>query len=215
MLKLETPFRPVLLSPVEIRRVAAASRIRRSGRFSLTVTLTGLRCSELRGLRWRDVNMPDATLRVVDSKSEEGRRLIAIPQALVDELERHYQRTVFKGDDERVFTTRACGKWWVDQQGRAFREALAAASIDKRPPRHDARHGALTAMARNGSANVVLQHVAGHSSMQITRKYIHLARTVFPHDAELLAARQPSTGLSTDLTEPQVTSADLNGSSKR
>jgi integrase len=119
----------------------------------LVVNLTGLRCSELQELRWRDVNMLEATLRVVDSKSEEGRRLIAIPQALVDELERHYQLTVFKGMNERVFCSATGGRWWVDEYGTAFRNALKAAGIDKRPRRlHDGRHGALTGMAANGSS---------------------------------------------------------------
>jgi hypothetical protein len=61
---------------------------------------------------------------------------------------------------------------------------------------------------------VAIMHVAGHASMATTQKYLHLAGTVFREDAERLEARQLSTELSTGLTEPQVTSADLNGSSK-
>ncbi|MFL5944590.1 MAG: hypothetical protein ACJ74D_07640 [Gaiellaceae bacterium] len=51
------------------------------------------------------------------------RRTLAIPPLLLDELERHYQRTTFKGDDERVFTSRTGGKWWVDRYGPAFKKA--------------------------------------------------------------------------------------------
>ena len=59
----------------------------------LTLVLTGLRASEFRRLRWRDVSLVEKVLRVVDSKSESGIRSIAIPSALAEELTRHYQRT--------------------------------------------------------------------------------------------------------------------------
>jgi integrase/recombinase XerC len=175
----------------------------------LTVTLTGLRCSELQELRWRDVSLTERTLRIVDSKSESGRRLVAIPPTLAVELEQHYGRTTFKGDDERVFTSRSGGKYWVERYGPAFKKALEAAEVDKRPRRlHDGRHGALTGMAANGSSPVAIMHVAGHASMATTKKYLHLAGTVFRDDAERLEARQLSTKLSTDLSEPQRISDD-------
>ncbi len=47
----------------------------------LTFMLTGLRRSELHALRWGHVNLVEGTLRVVESKSEEGERLIALPAA--------------------------------------------------------------------------------------------------------------------------------------
>src|SRR5262245_19256172 len=114
--------------------------------------------------------------------------------------------------ENRVFCASNGGKWWVDQYGRAFRQALKAAGVSKRPRRlHDARHGALTAMAQNSAAAVAIQHVARHSSMQTTRKYIHLAGTAFPEEAAKLQARLLSTRLSTDPASPEVTSGDLNG----
>jgi hypothetical protein len=47
------------------------------------------------------VSLGEKRFRVVKSKA--GRRTIAIPPILLDELERHYQRTPFKADDDRVF----------------------------------------------------------------------------------------------------------------
>ena len=52
----------------------------------LTLALTGLRRSELERLRWGHVNLLEGTLRVVESKSEEGERLIALPPTLLREL---------------------------------------------------------------------------------------------------------------------------------
>lgn len=203
------PFRPVLLEPDEIRRVAAFTDAMFRTVF-LTVTLTGLRCSELQELRWHEVSFTERTLRVADSKSESGRRLVAIPPLLLDELERHYQRTKFKGDDERVFASRTGGKWWVERYGPAFKKALKTAGVAKQPRRlHDARHGALTAMAAAGASPIAVMTTAGHSSMQTTKRYLHLAGTVFHDEAAALERRLGlSTELSTDLSEPQRISDD-------
>jgi integrase/recombinase XerD len=179
----------------------------------LTATLTGLRCCELQGSRWRDVSLTERTLRIVESKSEDGRRLVGFGEALADELEQHYRRTTFKGDDERVFVSGTGSKYWVDQYRTPFKKALAKAGIDRRVrPLHDARHGALTAMASNGAAPVTLMTVAGHASMQTTKRYLHLAGVVFHDDAAKLEARQLSAELSTALSEPEVISPDPSGS---
>ena len=119
---------------------------------------------------------------------------------------------MFKGDDERVFTSRTGGKWWVERYAPAFKQALAAAGVDKQPRRlPDARHGALTTMAADNSSPVAIMHAAGHASMSTTQIYLHLAGTMFHDDAAALEARQLSTELSTGLSEPQRTSHDPSG----
>jgi integrase len=45
----------------------------------LTFILTGMRRSEVVALKWGHVNLIDRTLRVVESKTEEGERLIRAP----------------------------------------------------------------------------------------------------------------------------------------
>jgi integrase len=92
-----------ILKPEEIRRVSKAFTDDQARGVFLTLVLTGLRASELRRLRWRDVSLSEKVLRVVDSKSESGIRSIAIPSSLAEELNGHYQRTAFKGDGELVF----------------------------------------------------------------------------------------------------------------
>jgi hypothetical protein len=70
-------------------------------------------------------------------------------------------------------------------------------------------------MASNGAAAVTLMTVAGHASMATTKKYLHLAGTVFHEEAAVLEARQLSTELSTDLSAPDVISGDWNGLDSR
>ena len=90
----------------------------------LTFVLTGLRRSELVALRWGHVNLVEGTLRVVESKSEEGERLIALPLPLVDELVSHYTGTSYRTDADYVLRPPEAG---VTSRHRWFREQLDAA----------------------------------------------------------------------------------------
>lgn len=70
------------LVPREVPRVAQAFTDDRARLVFLTLTLTGLRREELRGLRCRHVNLVEGVLRVDESRSEEGERSIALPSTL-------------------------------------------------------------------------------------------------------------------------------------
>ncbi len=71
-----------ILEPHEVPRVAKAFTDERARRVFLTLTLTGLRRSELVALRWRHVDLLEGTLRVEESKSEEGSVSWALPASL-------------------------------------------------------------------------------------------------------------------------------------
>ena len=68
-----------------------------------TIFLTLMRRFELQALRWRDVDLVEARLRIRESKSEEGERSIALSPALVEALMERLRVTAFAGDDEFVF----------------------------------------------------------------------------------------------------------------
>ena len=82
----------------------------------LTAVFSGLRASELRGLRWSDINLAAGTLTVSQRadryneigapKSESGWRTIPIPPALVDALTA-WKVICPKGDQGLVFPTGA------------------------------------------------------------------------------------------------------------
>ena len=110
----------------------------------LVLVLCGLRRAELQALRWRDVDLLEGTLRVVDSKTEEGVRAIALPPRLQAELAGHYQRTPYKGVDELIFCHPVRGTIY---RAEAFKDALAAAMAaaeveGKVRAFHDLRHTA-------------------------------------------------------------------------
>jgi integrase/recombinase XerD len=157
----------------------------------LLLMLTGIRRFELRALRWRDVSLVENVLRVVESKSEEGERTIALSPILADALADHYRRTTYKGDGDLVFChpergTRISEKWFADE----LRTALTAAGIsDYVRPFHDLRHSSLTNGAAAGEQPIALMARAGHRSMSTTKGYLHLAGVVFRDEADALERR--------------------------
>jgi integrase len=202
-----------ILEPVEVARVAQAFDDDRARTFFLTLMLTALRNSELRALRWRDVYLVDCVLRVRDSKSEDGVRSIALTPTLAEALWQHRRSSAFRGDDEYVFADPKRGArlnptWFAEQ----LRAALKAAGIEEYlRPFHDLRHSSLTNEAAAGSNPIALMTKAGHSSMQTTQIYLHLAGQVFRDEAAALEERllggrtfYPSGVTSGDPEEPRM-----------
>jgi integrase len=188
------PLRWRILEPEEVRRVAAAFTDDRARAVFLTLHLTGLRRHEIQHLRWRDLSLTEATLRVVESKSEEGERLLALSPALVELLADRYSKTPHKADTDFVFAHPQTGaRLGADRYRDLLREALAKALIpdaDRIRPFHDARHAALTHLALTpGASELVLMATAGHRSFATTRKYLHLAGRAFPEAAAGLSDR--------------------------
>ena len=180
-----------ILEPMEVGRVLKAFTDDQARAMFLTLMLTGVRRFELLGLRWRDVSLVEKTIRVRESKSEEGERLIALSPTLADALAAHYQRTAFKGDDELVFCHPERGSaldptWYAGE----FRAALKAVGVtDYVRPFHNARHASLTNGAAAGEAPIALMTRAEHRSMATTKGYLHLAGVVFRDEADALERR--------------------------
>jgi integrase len=209
------PARWRILEPAEVRRVANAFTDERARAVFLTLHLTGLRRHELQNLLWRDVSLSEATLRVVESKSMEGERLLALSPMLVDLLSDRYRKTPFKADTDYVFAHPESGmRLGADRYRELLVEALEVAGIEGRErirPFHDARHAALTHLAMTPEASeLTLMAIAGHRSFNTTRQYLHLAGRAFPAAAnalevQLLAGTKlyPSEVISAGFTESE------------
>jgi integrase len=100
----------------EVRRLVEAAQRRedkgRSHALLLTAIMTGLRASELRGLRWSDVDLKaehlhvrqraDRFNRIGPPKSDAGTRIVSLPPELVSAL-KVWKLACPKGDENLVF----------------------------------------------------------------------------------------------------------------
>jgi integrase len=101
--------------PDEIKRMIACATTTRQKALLLTMVLTGLRASELRGLRWSDVDFDAAELQVRQRadryrhisvpKSKAGTRSIPLPPDLISAL-KVWKIGCPKGPDGLVFPSR-------------------------------------------------------------------------------------------------------------
>ena len=149
----------------------------------LAAAMTGLRQGELLALRWSDVDWSASRVRVAEShtrgafdspKSHRGR---SVPMAdrLAGELERHFQRSYHRGDQDLVFAHPATGHVLDPSRVRErFRAALARAGVPD-ITFHELRHPFGTQMAAAGAPLRAIQEWMGHADASTTEIYAHYA----------------------------------------
>jgi len=164
----------------------------------LTAAITGLRQSELLGLRWRDVDWTAQRIRVRNAyvRGEHSSRgkselstLRSVPMAdrLARELDRWSRRSLYTSDDDLVFAHPQSGNP-LDRTKvtRRFKAACNAAGV--RPVRfHDLRHTFGTRMAASGQPVRSIQEFLGHAdskTTQTTQIYMHYAPS--EHEVEMV-----------------------------
>ncbi|MGH6886257.1 MAG: tyrosine-type recombinase/integrase [Geminicoccales bacterium] len=161
----------------------------------VVATMTGLRQGELLALRWRDVDWAARKIRVRQNyvrrhwgtpKTRRGSRSVPMADRVGAELEHHFQRSAYTGDDDLVFCHPETGAV-LDHSAlvRRFKGALRTAGV--RPVRfNDLRHTFGTRMAAAGVPLRTLQEWMGHRDIKTTQIY---------------ADYQPDDGLEAELVE--------------
>jgi integrase len=150
----------------------------------LTAAVTGLRQSELLGLRWRDVDWSARRVRVRRAyvrgefgppKSKRSSRSVPLADRLAGELDLLHQETLWRGDDDLVFAHPHTGKP-MDRSKLLRRFKAACADAGVRPVRfHDLRHTFATRLAASGQPMRTIQEFLGHADSKTTQIYAHYA----------------------------------------
>lgn len=194
------------LTQEEARQFIDASRATTMhARWALAVTL-GLRQGEVLGLRWNDIDLDHATLRVrralqrqtggklvlVQPKTPRSRRTIRLPISVVTALHGHHeqqqQRREAAGatwqESGLVFTTRTGGPIHPRNDYRSFRNLVDRAGL-RRIRLHDLRHTAASLMLAKEVPARVIMEVLGHSQISLTMNtYSHVAPESMQNVAE-------------------------------
>lgn len=148
-----------------------------------------LRRAELLGLRRRDIDLEQATIRVEQSrtvtmggkslvkepKTQAGRRTIAVPDGIIVKISEHLERFTGPRPDDYVFTGITGIPLTANVLQTAWQRARASVGRDDLHL-HDLRHTGLTLAAATGATTVELMHRAGHSSSVAAMRYQHATK---------------------------------------
>jgi integrase len=161
---------------------------------------TGLRRGEILGLKWSAVDLDSRYLNVRETfvragfdtpKSEAGRRKVGFGPALAKMLREHKVWSAYSGADELCVPNARSGRPFdIHTFGDLFTEAREQAGVPYLRPFHGLRHSSITNAAATGMDVWELRTRAGHSTVQITERYVHLAKVEFDNDGgDALEAR--------------------------
>lgn len=186
------------LTTDEIDRLASTAP-ERYRVFVLVGAYGGLRLSELAGLRKHRVDPLKGRVRVVETlvesrggvyedepKTKAGRRTVALPRFVAQELGEHMGRFSESGTQGHVFTAPKGGPLRAKAfRGRVWTPATEAAGLEGLRM-HDLRHTAVSLWIAAGAHPREVATRAGHSSVAFTLdRYGHL----FPEADDELAGR--------------------------
>jgi len=175
----------------------------------LTAGLAGLRQGELFGLRRADIDLLHATvsirrkrLRLASGdviedapKSDAGRRKVALPRPLVDDLSHHLASYGGPGPDGYVFTTAEGAPIERSNfRARIWQPATRRAGLDGLRF-HDLRHVAGTLAARTGATTNEIMARLGHASPAAAMVYQHATEDRDRLIADRLAEMTAQAGL--------------------
>ena len=144
-----------------------------------TLYATGLRVSELVGLRLSQVSFDMGVVRVLGKGGKE--RLVPLGEIAVDWLKRYLEAVrpalMEGGRSDAVFVTARRGPltrqaFWQLVKRYALRAGIAASKLSP----HTLRHAFATHLLNHGADLRVVQLLLGHSDITTTTIYTHVAR---------------------------------------
>ncbi len=173
---------PAFLTPDQVIQLLEACGQLHLYAFVVLAAHTGMRKSEVFGLKWTDVDFKRAELTVRQAKNNEY-RIIPMNQLVVETLKRHPRHItsdlVLVRDDGRPYHNL---KWSFDT---ALEKAgLAQVRI------HDLRHSFASNLVIAGVPLNVVQELLGHKDINMTMIYAHLAPNAKRAAVDLLVDRQ-------------------------
>ncbi len=179
---------PSVLSRTEIESLLAAPEggeplARRDRALLEMMYSTGVRISELIGLKVRDVDLQERLIRVHGKGSKE--RIVPVGRAAAEYLDEYLKeaRPVLARATERGGTR---GVLFLSQRGKPLsrmgawkivRKNVGRAGIRKHVTPHTLRHTFATHLLQGGADLAAVQEMLGHADISTTQIYTHLDRT--------------------------------------
>jgi site-specific recombinase XerD len=162
-----------IFSPEELVKFFASFRNLKHRTMMMTAYAGGLRIGEVIRLKVSDIDSKRMMIRVQQGKGSKDRYTILSPR-LLSELRTYWKRYrpeywLFTNFRTKGHVTKSCPHL-------AFERAVKRLKIKKRVTYHSLRHSFATHMLEAGVDIRTIQVLMGHSSLNSTAKYLHIAR---------------------------------------
>ena len=171
---------PLVLTPDEIRKLIAALPLKESTLVLLDVG-TGLRMSELFGLKWGDVRFETGEISVIRSivqqvvgpcKTEASQKPIPMDPCLAEALVAWLEHSKYRSPEDWVFASpNAQGRrpyWGQSIMRNVIRPTAVKLGISRRIGWHTFRHTYSTLLRATGADIKVMQELLRHASARVT-----------------------------------------------
>ena len=143
----------------------------------LLAAVLGMRAGDIRALRTTDVDWRAKTLTFVQSKTKVA-QVLPMPDEVWLALADYLKNERPDVGDDRIFVTSFAPYHPIDTQEsfhRSVTRAFSEAGVDvsgRRHGLHSLRHSAATNMLSDGTPHPTISAVLGHSSTNVTRRYL-------------------------------------------
>jgi len=150
----------------------------RDGAMLETLYATGLRVSELIGLRTIDLGLAEGVVRVIGKGNRE--RMVPLGEVALDRIRQYLResRPVLCGaqTEDAVFLTVRNQPMTRQHFWGLIRRHARQAGINRLPSPHVLRHAFATHLMNHGADLRVVQLLLGHADISTTQIYTHVAR---------------------------------------
>ncbi|MDR3719480.1 MAG: site-specific integrase, partial [Bryobacteraceae bacterium] len=149
--------------------------------FVKTLLLTGMRCGELTGMTFGQVDLVNRVMTVGKAKTEAGTgRQIPMNQELMDVMKDHAKWFTKRfGETKPEYYLFPAGERWPNDPTRpttsfksAWQNLRTEANVHCRL--HDLRHNAISHLAESGASDSTIMALAGHLSRSMMERYSHI-----------------------------------------
>jgi len=172
------------LTPQEERKILDQAKASSSPHIYPAVVIalnTGLRDSEIRLLRWGQIDLFKTMLTVGKSKTKEGTgRTVPLNSELVRVILDHkkwYEKEIGKAEPDRyVFPHGAHGDYDSKKPVTSLKSAWNTVRRETKVTArfHDLRHTLITKLAESGAGDETVMGIAGHVSRRMLSRYAHI-----------------------------------------
>lgn len=149
--------------------------------------LTGCRLNEIINLQWKDVNFSDRILTIRNKpnfKTKTGKiRQIPISDSLYNLLSGIINANtginenilIYVNPDRYIFVNPQDYKYSKNYVSKYFKDILRKLNFEEKYHFHCLRHTFITSLIKSGVNINYVKEIAGHSEIQTTMNYIHIA----------------------------------------